>query len=92
MARIRANYVRYLDIDDLIILSSILKPTVNFGKVAKSLGITPPALSHRLVKYRNHIPDFDYDANVKYLSNSVVDICTKARLALNALEGDEHDD
>jgi hypothetical protein len=68
------SYLRYLDVDDLIILTSLLDSTP-FTLIAKSLGITPPALSHRLRKYESHIPNFQIKSipkgNQKVYSDSM---------------------
>ena len=90
------SYLRYLDFDDLIILTSILdnKPLKD---IAKSLGITPPALSHRLRKYKAHIPNFEIksvqkkgNGNKWQYSDSLTEgakqFCSKAKLALETLK------
>jgi len=41
---------RYLDLDDILILK-LIGDGLTFSDTAKSLGLTPPAISHRLKKY-----------------------------------------
>lgn len=85
-------YLRHLDIDDLIVLTSLLDHTP-LGKIAKALGLTPPALSHRMLKYRTHIPNFKIETTKKnnknatkmLLSEETKQFCIKAKLALAAL-------
>jgi len=80
-------YLRNLDIDDLFILSSLLdNPRLN--SIAKILMLTPPALSHRLRKYRDYIPEFELTQkkNGYTLSEKAEQFCIKARRALKTLE------
>jgi hypothetical protein len=83
------HHLRHLDIDDLIILSSIVAPDFCCSDVAKTLGLTPPAVTHRLNKYRLHIPNFSIKTQAKrghyILSPETKAFCIKAREALNAL-------
>lgn len=41
---------RYLDLDDILILK-LIGDGLNFSDTAKALGLTPPAISHRIKKY-----------------------------------------
>jgi len=82
-------YLRNLDVDDLFILSSLLDhPKLNW--IAKTLRLTPPAIAHRLRKYREHIPEFELSQksnNSGYtLSEKTEQFCIKARRALKTLE------
>jgi predicted transcriptional regulator len=85
-------YLRHLDIDDLIVLTSLLDHTP-LSTIAKNLGLTPPALSHRMGKYRTHIPNFKIETSKKnnknvtkmQLSEETKQFCLKAKLALQAL-------
>lgn len=43
--------IRYLDIDDLIIMTIALENGLVTLKIAGKLVLTPPAISHRLNKY-----------------------------------------
>lgn len=81
------HHLRHLDIDDLIILSSIVSPNCCFSGIARTLGLTPPAVTHRVNKYREHIPNFSITTKRgKYvLSPETKDFCIKAKKALNAL-------
>ena len=82
-------YLRYLDIDDLIILTS-LSHSIALKDIAKLLRLTPPALSHRLKKYRLHIPNFNLPKTVGGTKTYPLDeqtkqICIKAKQALDTL-------
>jgi len=82
------KYLRILDIDDLFILASLLDNTQPLHHIAKILRITPPALSHRIKRYREHIPNFDFSTTssaVKSLSPETKAFCTKAKKALDVL-------
>lgn len=85
------SHIRFLDIDDLIILSSILSPDYNLSDVASDLGLTPPAISHRLKKYRTYIPDFSLTTSKKKkgqyyeLTSETREFCLKAKQALTTL-------
>lgn len=87
-------YLRYLDIDDLIILTSLLN-SVALKDIAKSMGLTPPALTHRLNKYRLHIPNFNLHKKTKGctkkaypLDDQTRQICIKAKQALDTLSNE----
>lgn len=80
------EFLRHLDVDDLFILSSLLeKPKLS--ALAKNLLVTAPAISHRLQKYRIHIPEFDmiHRKDSFELSEDTKKFCVKAKQALNAL-------
>jgi len=84
------NHLRVLDIDDLIILASMISPNYNLSDVASDLGLTPPAVSHRLKKYRTHIPDFSLTTSKKKgpyyeLTPETRNFCLKAKQALTTL-------
>jgi predicted transcriptional regulator len=83
------HHLRYLDIDDLIILSSLLSPDFCFVDVAKTLGLTPPAVTHRVNKYRTHIPNFSVKTQTKrgkyQVSPETRAFCLKAKEALTML-------
>ena len=83
------HHLRHLDIDDLIILSSIVSPGFCFSDIAKTLGLTPPAVTHRLNKYREHIPNFSIQTQTKrghyILSPEAKAFCFKVKEALNVL-------
>lgn len=82
------SFLRNLDIDDLFILSSLLENT-RFNSIAKTLRITPPAIAHRLKKYREFIPEFEFSSKTctgYTLSEKTVEFCTKAKQALETLE------
>jgi hypothetical protein len=82
-------HLRHLDIDDLIILSSLLSPDSCFVDVAKTLGLTPPAVTHRVNKYRNHIPNFSVQTKTRrgkfQVSPETKIFCLKAKEALATL-------
>jgi hypothetical protein len=91
------NYLRYLDIDDLIILTSLLQGQ-RLGQIAISLKLTPPALSHRIKKYRTFIPNFTLDSGSRgnwrkidfySLTDDTKQICIKAKQALGILSGQD---
>lgn len=48
---------RVLDVDDLIVMQLLLEE-VPCSHIAKKLGLTPPAVSHRRSKYREHFEGF----------------------------------
>ena len=91
-------YLRYLDIDDLIILASLLQETA-LKNISGSLGLTPPALTHRLKKYRCYIPNFTLRTTKNKggtknhrpypLDDATKDICLKAKHALDILSKTE---
>lgn len=89
-------YLRYLDIDDLIILASLLQETA-LKNISGSLGLTPPALTHRLNKYRCYIPNFTLKTSrnkgcthrLYPLDAATKDICLKAKHALDILSKTE---
>jgi len=86
------DHLRVLDVDDLFILSSLLN-NQTMSSIAKILRITPPALSHRIKKYREHIPNFEFEItknSTKRLSLDTEHFCNKAKMALHAL-GMEYD-
>lgn len=90
------TYLRHLDIDDLIVLSSLLQPDLRLSYIAKALGITPPALSHRMHKYKEHIPNFKAPIikikgkiRLAPLNEETTKICLKAKQALEALSSVE---
>ena len=78
--------LRILDIDDLIVLKMLLSAD-KLKDISKTLGITPPALSHRLRKYREYIPDFEITTTQgKWdMSDPAKIFCEKATAALSAL-------
>lgn len=82
-------YLRHLDIDDLIILTSLLQPEPILKNIAKSLGLTPPALTHRINKYREHIPNFQLLTKNKStnrpMTPEMMQICNRAKQALDTL-------
>jgi hypothetical protein len=89
------NYLRYLDIDDLIILTSLLEGQ-KLGQIALYLQLTPPALSHRIKKYRTFIPNFTLDSGTKGnwhqtypLEEETKNICIRAQQALGILLGQD---
>ena len=82
--------IRYLDIDDLQVLSLLLKPNVRLKEIAGKLNLTPPAIIHRFNKYRTHLPDFELTTSGTpvqrlVLSEKSKEICRKARKTLNFL-------
>lgn len=85
-------YLRHLDIDDLIILTSLLDPDLCLKNIARSLGLTPPALTHRINKYREYIPNFQLvttkkiaNRTVQPLTPETTQICNRAKSALDTL-------
>ena len=94
MKKLDHEHLRVLDIDDLFILSSLLE-NQKLSSIAKVLRITPPALSHRIKKYRENIPNFDFEVDrnsVKRFSLETEQFCNRAKMALQALEHEEiHD-
>jgi len=83
-------YLRHLDIDDLIILKSLLEPDLCLKNIARSLGLTPPALTHRLNKYRTYIPNFELATKklakkTPPLTEETIKICNRAKQALDTL-------
>ncbi len=89
---------RPFDIDDLFILAALAKNT-QLNKLAKALGLTPPAISHRLNKYRKHFSNFDLTItqtgaagkNIFSVSPETLEICKKADKALKLLMEDGND-
>lgn len=82
------EYLRVLDIDDLIILSSLLDYSRPMVTIAKELRLTSPALSHRLKKYKIHIPDFNilaHKSGHRELSPEAEKFCANAKKALKVL-------
>lgn len=84
-------FIRHLDIDDLIVLSSLLDEQP-LWKISRKLGVTPPALSHRLNKYRVHIPDFKFNSQKGFnnscsysLDEPTKIVCQKAKQAMEIL-------
>lgn len=85
-----ATHLRHLDIDDLIILSALLREE-KFKDISASLRLTPPALSHRLNKYRKYLPNFYLETartgvtKAYPLCEETKQICIKAKQALDIL-------
>jgi len=84
------SHLRFLDIDDLIILAAMTSSSYNLNKVANDLGLTPPAVSHRLKKYRTYIPNFTLNKTNKpgqyyQLTPEAKEFCLKAKQALTTL-------
>ena len=79
------RYLRYLDVDDLLILKLLLSPR-NQVEIARIMGLTPPALTHRINKYRDCIPNFEVKNNgSRELTESSRQFCERASKALDAL-------
>ena len=81
------RHLRSLDMDDLIVMKSLLNG-IPPGKIAKSLGLTPPAISHRQRKYREAFPgffDIDQKTGIKNLSKLGREISKRAEKALKIL-------
>jgi len=82
------TYLRYLDVDDLLILKLLLSPLTQV-EIAKTMGLTPPALTHRVNKYRDRIPNFEVKNNgsrkLRKLTESSREFCERAAKALDAL-------
>ena len=79
------NQIRLLDIDDLIVMKMLLTAP-KLKDISALLGISAPALSHRLRKYRENIPGFDVKTirGEKWvLSEFAKTFCEKATLALD---------
>ena len=74
---------RKLDIDDLIILSMLLKGCTKI-KIAKRLSLTPPAISLRVRKYLFKDEGF---FNEGLLTDRGKEFARKAESALRILEG-----
>lgn len=87
------DHLRNLDVDDLIIMRMLLKvPRLNH--ISKMLGVTPPALSHRLRKYKNCIPDFELthaSDGTWTLGEGAKIFCDRASRALDVFLGGVHD-
>ena len=83
------HHLRHLDVDDLIILASIVSPGFCFSDIAKLLSLTPPAITHRRNKYREFIPNFYIDTRFKrghyIISPETKVFCLKIKEALNVL-------
>jgi hypothetical protein len=73
--------IRILDVDDLAILSAFASGNFRTKDMAWFLGLTPPAISHRLNKYRRHLPGFEEgQPTPRFLA-----FCRKAQKALDVL-------
>jgi hypothetical protein len=85
------EYLRFLDIDDLIIMKMLLVAP-RLTDISKALGLTPPALSHRLRKCRTHLPGFELKvakgSHKRELSETARLLCLKATKALSILTGE----
>ena len=85
-----------MDIDDLYILSTLLDSSIPLTDIAKTLRITPPALSHRLKKYRENLPNFQFNCKTnsqeKRFSPEAEMFCIKARQALGILGFNNNND
>lgn len=78
--------IRLLDIDDLIIMTDLLN-VKRLKDISSKLGLTPPALSHRLRKYKDCLPNFVVlrkGMNLS-LSKEAREYCVKAKTALELL-------
>jgi DNA-binding transcriptional ArsR family regulator len=84
------THLRHLDIDDLIILSALYRGE-KLKDISAGLRLTPPALSHRLKKYRNHLPNFYLEtaragiSRIYPLREDTKQICMRAKQALDIL-------
>jgi len=48
--------IRQFDIDDMMVLAALAN-NKKFSEIAKILGVTVPAVSHRVRKFRTYYPD-----------------------------------
>jgi len=80
--------LRLLDIDDLIICDRLRKGS-SYKDLCKLLGLTPPAISHRIRKLEATIPDFDTRCikGNRIFSPGAVKFCESATTILEILEG-----
>jgi len=77
--------LRLLDIDDLIIMKMLLSSS-KLKDISDLLGVSAPALSHRIRKYKENIPEFNLTiirGKGWELSSVAKDFCGKAALALD---------
>lgn len=87
------QYLRYLDIDDLIILSC-LGDQIRYKDISAFLGLTPPALCHRIKKYKEFVPNFNIDAKAYpyKVDEATKEIFMRAKQALDILSKQEDED
>jgi len=84
--------LRILDADDLIVMDLLLQK-VSCAKIAKTLGLTPAAISHRRRRYSELFgedfyelrKDLNTNQSFKHLSLKGETICSKMRALLEIL-------
>jgi hypothetical protein len=76
--------LRYLDFDDLILLT-ILYDGGTYKDCCAALQLTPPAISHRLRKIEGAIPGFSTKVTKgkRNFSNEAIDFAMKAKKILS---------
>ena len=85
-----SNMLRWLDVDDLIIMELMLNGATK-AKIAKILNVTPAAISHRLCKHESvfRCSLFDINRGVRgSVNEDGIKHYTKGVQALKALCGD----
>ncbi len=87
------SHWRLFDIDDIIILAMLADNPKYLYFISKALNMTRPALSHRLKKMRNNIPDFELIVGVDrqgyIMSDETKLLCENAKKMLHILQGDQ---
>lgn len=82
--------LRKLDVDDLLIMK-FLHEGQRPGFIAKQLKLTPPAISHRLLKYQEFIGNFFESPKHKYARRELTprgeEVCRTAVKVLEELAG-----
>jgi hypothetical protein len=79
--------LRLLDFDDLI-MSKMLSEGATYKDLSKALGLTPPAISHRMRKLERIIPGFSsHCRNGNRIFNPIaIEFCQTAKQVLSLLE------
>lgn len=87
--------LRLLDIDDMIVLA-LVGDGVSYADTARYLGLTPPAISHRLRKYEQLWPvlaerEPGSPRRIKHCSEEFKRIHKMAKMVLEVLSEEVHD-
>ena len=81
--------LRRLDVDDMILMTLLLRGASG-ESIAKTLGLTPPAVSHRRKKIEDIFEDFfikDPITGRKCVTEEGEAICKKMEMALGIMSG-----